>query len=712
MQRFRKISLACWSVAFLAILTYTGVSRGGDDAVDPDDPLVQRGLVSVSAFGATPNDNTDDTAAILKTLAAARDRGLATYLPSGIFLVSDSLKCFQRARDNGRRLQLDRRKPCVLIGSTVGDRSVLRLAPGSPDFDDVDNPKPVVWFWAQAAGGPHAGSESPQHSDPTVSFNQVIKGVDIDLRGAGHAGAVGIRHAGSQGSTIEDVSVFADGAFAGLYDTPGQGGGVYDFRVYGGRYGVVGTSASRYPLLVGCRFVKQDQAAIEWSGNVLFALVGFAIEKTSAGPAITVQPGGPIFGRGFVLVDGTIESVGPVAIKNSAGKTLTLSNVYFSRSEASVQSGDKPAVPVAGSGTRILDYTYTGVGYRSLIEGETKPAGFERVRTAASRPPEAEVLIRRHLWDAGFPSFDDPALADVRRYGARPDDQEDDTDAIQKALDKNSKVLIPKGIFLISRPLILGSANALVGVSKTHSILRENTRWDGAAGTALVTTVADAKAAPSLSFVLLETQSTARTALHWRAGGASIVRDIMVGPVSAFYGKNISNPGQTFRISDTGGGRWFAVAAEWGNIHGATYDPRYYHLLVEGTSQPLVFYGLNLERDAVWPQAMIRDSENIDLFYFKTEADEWKGRVPAGVLLLERSRKIRLFGMTGNAHPPGSSLVTVDGGDTIQLSQVAGFKLGHDFANVVEIRSGVSRQVGGDTPLALFERQSTGAVRN
>jgi hypothetical protein len=78
---------------------------------------------------------------------------------------------------------------------------------------------------------------------------------------------------------------------------------------------------------------------------------------------------------------------------------------------------------------------------------------------------------------------------------------------------------------------------------------------------------------------------------------------------------------------------------------------------------------------------------------------------------MERSRKIRLFGMTGNAHPPGASLVTVDGGDAIQLSQVAGFKLKHDFANVVEIRSGGSRQISGDTPLALFERQSNDDAR-
>jgi hypothetical protein len=294
---------------------------------------------------------------------------------------------------------------------------------------------------------------------------------------------------------------------------------------------------------------------------------------------------------------------------------------------------------------------------------------------------------------------------DVRRYGAIPDDAADDTDAIQKALDGHAKVLVPKGVFLISRPIRLGPANHLLGIGKTASILRENREWRGVADAPLVTTAADPNARSSLSFVMLETQSPGRTAVDWHAGGASIVRDIMTGPVSAYYGKHVGHPGQTFRISDTGGGRWYATAAEWGNLYGSTYDPAYSHLVVEGTSQPLAFYGLNLERDAVWPQAVLRDSRNIDIFYFKTEANEWpKGTTPAGVLLVQRCHNLRIFAMTGYAHPRDSALVTLEASDGVLLAQVAGFQPSKDFSNVTDSRSTSSQSVSGQTPLALFKR--------
>jgi Pectate lyase superfamily protein len=694
-------------IGFLALLLLAPESFSQPTWLAADDVFIQRGLVPVTLFGATPDDDTDDTKAILAALAAARDQGMATYIPSGTYLVSDTLKCRQRVSHNGRRWVEQRRKPCVVIGAGGGKRPLLKLVPNAAGFDDPKHPKALMWFWSQPVRGPHAGSEDPLHGDPTISFNQVIKGINIDLRAAKNSGAVAIRHAGAQGSTIEDVSILAQGAFAGLYDSPGQGGGVYNVHVLGGRYGVYGTADSRYPVLVGCKFSNQETAAIHWSGNVVLVLVDFSIVKGSPGPVISLQSGGPIYGRGFALVDGVIESSGPTAIDNTAGKTLTITNVYFKTGGAVVKSARKPPVLNQGGWTWLEEYAYTGKGYVSMIDGEIHPAGYELVKASASGPPPAEASFRRHLWGADFPSFDDPDIVDVRRFGARPDDGVDDTNAIQKALDSNSKVFLPKGVFLVKRPLVLGPSNQLFGIGKTFSVLRENREWDPDGGNSLVTTVADRKASSSLSFLLLETQSVARTPLHWRAGEASIVRDIMAGPVSSYYGQRTGAPRHAYHISDTGGGRWYAIAAEWGRFYGSTYDPAYSHLLVDGTNGPLAFYGLNVERDALWPQAVIRNSSNIDIYYFKAEAAEWpKGTTPPGVLLVERSHGIRLFGMTGNAHPPGSALITLDASDNILLAHVAGFKPGKAFSNIVETRAAISRKVSGDTPLALFERRA------
>jgi len=391
-------------IGFLELILLAPGSFSQPAWLAANDPSIQRGLVPVTLFGATPDDDTDDTKAILAALAAARDQGMVTYIPSGTYLVSDTLKCRQQASHNGRRWVEQRRKPCVVVGADGGGkRPLLKLAPNATGFDDPRNPKALIWFWSQPVRGPHAGSDDPLHGDPTISFNQVIKGIDIDLRAAKNSGAVAIRHAGSQGSTIEDVSIFAQGAFAGLYDTPGQGGGVYNGHVFGGRYGVYATADSRYPVLVGCRFSDQETAAIHWAGNVVLVLAGFSITKQSPGPIITSQSGGPIYGRGFALIDGIIESRSPTAIDNTAGKALTINNVYVKSGSVVVKSARNSPVLSQGGWTLVEQYAYTAKGYVSMIDGEIRPAGYELVKTSANAPPPDETLIRRHLWGADFP---------------------------------------------------------------------------------------------------------------------------------------------------------------------------------------------------------------------------------------------------------------------------------------------------------------------
>ena len=58
--------------------------------------------------------------------------------------------------------------------------------------------------------------------------------------------------------------------------------------------------------------------------------------------------------------------------------------------------------------------------------------------------------------------------------GAKGDGKADDTAAIQKALDKpGAVVLLPKGFFRVSKPLVMraGGATTLMGVDRSISIL-------------------------------------------------------------------------------------------------------------------------------------------------------------------------------------------------------------------------------------------------
>ena len=81
------------------------------------------------------------------------------------------------------------------------------------------SPKHAVWIWAQTwFDAP--GKEEPVwgKEQANISFNHFFRGIDIDIRG--HAGAIGIRHSGSQGSTMQNVTVYADGAVRQLGDRP------------------------------------------------------------------------------------------------------------------------------------------------------------------------------------------------------------------------------------------------------------------------------------------------------------------------------------------------------------------------------------------------------------------------------------------------------------------------------------------------------------
>ncbi len=681
-------------------------------AANNDTPkaLHEIGVLSVLEHGATPNDESDDTAAIQAAMITARDKGMTTFIPPGVYQISDTLKCSQQTKHIDGKWRIERRLPCTLTGSSKGE-SILKLASGAAGFDDPKAPKPLIWIWAEPYKGNNAGSDDPEDQQASISFNQVVKDLTADIRSPRNAGAVGIRHAGSQGSTIENVKILADGAFAGFYDSPGQGGGVYNAIVEGGRYGVFAEKAARYPLFVGCRFLDQQDVAVHWEGHSLLSLVGFHIRKTTNGPAIRLVRGGPKVGKGIALVDGVIEAAGQTALDNAARKILTLDNVYIRGTKEIVSIKKQKSLEAQEGWTKVSRYVYTGNGYVSLVGGREHAEGYVLADTSPSAAPSIDGLIKPHLWDDSFPSFEDADAANVRAYGAIPDDDNDDTAAIKKALSVNRSVLLPKGTYLISDTIVLGPDSHLFGVGKTASVLRENPAWNASPGTPMLTTVDDANAGPSLSFVLLETTSPNVTPVHWRAGRKSIVRDIMVGPKDPYYQKKLpGTPHHTFLISHSGGGRWYAVAAEWGHLHGSTRHKDYSHLLVNGTREPLSFYGLNIERDAVWPQSEIRDASNVNIYYLKAEAAEWpKGEHGPGVLLVNRSSNIRLFGFAGNARPKGAANVKVVESHNIRLLQVAGFKPSDDFANLEVVKSGHSTRISGKTPLAIYSDEADAA---
>ena len=219
-----------------------------------DQELARLGVVDVTRapYLAHPEGRRDSTAAIQQAMKDARDAHLITYLPPGSYRVFDTITCVEGVvtrdhrsvgGDNPSPLSsltasngleyLSDTFPYILMGSRTGQRSRIVLASHSPGFGDTRTPKPVVHFWARSvsewpAWWPRDEGDppSPYLPEPAISYNQMIVDVDLSL-GEGNPGAVGIDHQGAQGSAIEDVTVDATGAFAGIRRSPGSGGGVH-----------------------------------------------------------------------------------------------------------------------------------------------------------------------------------------------------------------------------------------------------------------------------------------------------------------------------------------------------------------------------------------------------------------------------------------------------------------------------------------------------
>ena len=70
----------------------------------------------------------------------------------------------------------------------------------------------------------------------------------------GHRGAAAIRFWGAPGGSLEDININATGAYAGILDLPGTGGGVYNLSVTGGDYGISITRRG-FATIAGARFI-------------------------------------------------------------------------------------------------------------------------------------------------------------------------------------------------------------------------------------------------------------------------------------------------------------------------------------------------------------------------------------------------------------------------------------------------------------------------
>ncbi|GAX44202.1 hypothetical protein NIES4075_52190 [Tolypothrix sp. NIES-4075] len=190
------LKLSC--VLFL-LLAFIGCYPSSVSAnfVPPSDSRI----VNVLDFGAKPNDNTDDTAAIQRAIVKAintQNRANSPpfiFIPKGTYFISDTLvsRIGQGGYSDGWL------SGTILMGESRKE-TILKLRDNLPAFSNPSNPKPVIM----------TGSESDGASNPSGSGNRAFRNsiyhLTVDV-GTGNKGAVGIDYLASNRGAIEDVSI-------------------------------------------------------------------------------------------------------------------------------------------------------------------------------------------------------------------------------------------------------------------------------------------------------------------------------------------------------------------------------------------------------------------------------------------------------------------------------------------------------------------------
>ncbi len=402
------------------------------------------GIVDVRAYGAVPDDEGDDTAAIQAALDAFPSGNRIVHLPPGVYLVADTLRwpAGDGVGNTHRRT--------ILQGAGEG-LSILRLPEAAEGFTNAAAPKAVVW-----TGGA-----------PAQRFRNAVRDLSIEI-GPRNPGAVGLQFNASGQGTVRNVAIRAAegsgriGLDLGHCDEIGPLL-VRRLAVEGFDYGIV----TKWPVNSATfeHVHLSGQRRLGWWNYHQMVFVRGLVSENRV-PALYNEKDS--WGA-VVLVDSHLHGIkaerGAPAIHNQ--RRLYLRNVDLIGYARALDNDDKgrDKGDVDAPGTVAEDSSHRDLRslFRELPEGDFASAG-EIAHLPVKESPEVP-------W--GDPEADWANLLD---FGADPTGAEDAGPALQKAIDSGAKtVYLPGGgRFRFGGPIeIRGPVQRIVGLESRVSSLGE-----------------------------------------------------------------------------------------------------------------------------------------------------------------------------------------------------------------------------------------------
>jgi hypothetical protein len=279
-----------------------------------------------------------------------------------------------------------------------------------------------------------------------------------------------------------------------------------------------------------------------------------------------------------------------------------------------------------------------------IADGRAVPGGVSNISTSVvAQAPDVIAMHISDLWkaDAGFEAGAVNAVAVCHATG---DGATDDTEALQACLDSHDEVFLPKGLYRISKTLVMKAGGSLVGLSQTHSVIAPTTGGFAASTSHPAPLLRTAAGAPvSIAFVGLVSwwHIAGAFTLEWHSKGGlwrsnyeTRVCECMwlsdYGSPNAAHGKvgfwppRNCTAGVELSVPKTqihGTGVFYNYVSDEDVLY--TDHIGYRHMLVSNNSKSsmdrLRFYAINLEHAMAEANGEFRHASHVDVYGIKKE---------------------------------------------------------------------------------------------
>ncbi len=388
---------------------------GAENIVFPDDAGVLD--VTKAPFNAKGDGITDDTLALQRALTSHAAGNKIIYVPNGVYLISDRLDW-----PAGKPGASDYKNTILQGQSRRG--AVIKLKDACSGYTNPRKPK------AMAYTGPA----------PAQRFRNAIRNLTFDS-GVGNPGAIGVQfHANNQGTCRDVTIVSGDGQ---------------------GRIGLdMSYTAEIGPLLVKNLTVQGFDVGIKTAHGVNSMTLEFVtlVDQNEVGLRNEGQP---------LSVRGLTTQGDVIALDNVAGLVVLLDGEFH----GSEKTAELPAVRNRGG---MYARNLRATGFRQVLanaggHGQSPPGN--TVAEFASQ--EAVSLFPSPSGHLQLPVRDTPTLpwdppeqwVSPTHFGAVPDDQQDDSEAVQRVIDSGKTTLyFPNGHYDLKRTvLVRGNVRRIIG---------------------------------------------------------------------------------------------------------------------------------------------------------------------------------------------------------------------------------------------------------